>query len=122
MPPSLLPSPPVGINYSKTVTTLMPPSPQGGINYSNAVTTVSPSFAKEITGGGAAGWLKALFSKPEVGTGVGLLIVPPVVISIDILVELLLPLVRKRAACHPPLTFPPSGQQQVPRHPQRHRL
>ena len=70
MPPSLLPSPPVGINYSKTVTTLMPPSPQGGINYSNAVTTVSPSFAKEITGGGAAGWLKALFSKPEVGTGV----------------------------------------------------
>ena len=49
----------------------LPASPphQGGINYSNAVTTVSPSFAEEITGGGAAGWLKTLFSKPEVRLG-----------------------------------------------------
>ena len=68
---------------SRAASTSLPPAPpprQGGINYSNAVTTVSPSFAKEITGGGAAGWLKTLFSKPEVGTfthtdGGGLLIV-----------------------------------------------
>jgi glycogen synthase len=39
---------------------------KGGIVYSNAVTTVSPSYAKDILNAGAAGWLRTLFTKPEV--------------------------------------------------------
>ena len=34
--------------------------------YSNAVTTVSPSYAKEVVGGGAAGWLKSLFGRDDI--------------------------------------------------------
>lgn len=45
-----------------------PPYPQGGIVYSNAVTTVSPTYANEVLNGGAAGWLRETFSRPEVGT------------------------------------------------------
>uniref|UniRef100_A0A7R9YVB8 Starch synthase, chloroplastic/amyloplastic n=1 Tax=Chlamydomonas euryale TaxID=1486919 RepID=A0A7R9YVB8_9CHLO len=39
---------------------------KGGIVFSNAVTTVSPTYAAEVKSGGAAGWLKGLFEKPEV--------------------------------------------------------
>jgi len=39
---------------------------KGGVVFSNAVTTVSPSYAKEVIQGGAAGWLRSLFAKPEV--------------------------------------------------------
>ncbi len=35
--------------------------------YSNAVTTVSPTYANEVLNGGAAGWLRETFARPEVG-------------------------------------------------------
>ncbi|GLC45319.1 hypothetical protein PLESTB_000309300 [Pleodorina starrii] len=38
---------------------------KGGIVYSNAVTTVSPTYANEVLNGGAAGWLRSTFARPE---------------------------------------------------------
>ncbi|KXZ52394.1 hypothetical protein GPECTOR_9g438 [Gonium pectorale] len=38
---------------------------RGGIVYSNAVTTVSPTYAQEVLDGGAAGWLRSTFARPE---------------------------------------------------------
>jgi hypothetical protein len=43
---------------------------KGGLVYSNAVTTVSPSYAQEMLTGGAAGWLRATVSRPEIKTKV----------------------------------------------------
>ena len=40
---------------------------KGGIVYSNMITTVSPTYRQEVVNGGAAGWLRSLFLKPEVG-------------------------------------------------------
>lgn len=34
--------------------------------YSNAITTVSPTYASEAVDGGAAGWLKSTFARPDV--------------------------------------------------------
>ncbi|PNW71709.1 hypothetical protein CHLRE_16g665800v5 [Chlamydomonas reinhardtii] len=38
---------------------------KGGIVYCNAVTTVSPTYANEVLNGGAAGWLRSTFARPE---------------------------------------------------------
>ncbi|KAG2494247.1 hypothetical protein HYH03_007602 [Edaphochlamys debaryana] len=38
---------------------------KGGIVYANAVTTVSPTYAREVMTGGAAGWLRNTFARPE---------------------------------------------------------
>lgn len=39
---------------------------QGGIVYSNVVTTVSPTYAREATEDGAAGWLKSTLLRPDI--------------------------------------------------------
>ncbi|KAG1664077.1 hypothetical protein FOA52_011434 [Chlamydomonas sp. UWO 241] len=39
---------------------------KGGIVYSNAVTTVSPTYAREVATGGAAGFLRPIFEKPDI--------------------------------------------------------
>ncbi|EFJ39907.1 hypothetical protein VOLCADRAFT_108446 [Volvox carteri f. nagariensis] len=58
---------------------------KGGIVYSNAVTTVSPTYALEVLNGGAAGWLRSTFARPE---GLGLAVSPrkPLVVVVSRLV------------------------------------
>lgn len=34
--------------------------------YANAITTVSPTYASEAVDGGAAGWLKSTFARPDI--------------------------------------------------------
>ncbi|PNH11376.1 putative starch synthase 4, chloroplastic/amyloplastic [Tetrabaena socialis] len=41
---------------------------RGAIVYANAVTTVSPTYAGEVVSGGAAGWLRSTFARPELSS------------------------------------------------------